>query len=57
MQQQFKDLVTGAKFIFNGEAYTRIEDDRQSCCLVFNAQKDSDGHKIMVLPLENVEVL
>lgn len=57
MQKQFKDLENGTKFVYNGETYTRIEDDRQSCCLVYNAQKDADGQKVMVLPLENVEVM
>jgi hypothetical protein len=54
--QQFKDLVVGAKFSYNGETYTRIEDDRHSCCLVYNAQKDNTNEKVMIMPLENVEV-
>ncbi len=54
--QQFKDLVVGAKFTYNNETYIRIEDDRQSCCLVFNAQKENTNERVMILPLENVEV-
>lgn len=57
MSIQFKDVVIGTKFVYQGETYTRIPDDRQSCCLVHNAQKDSDGSKIMVVPLSEVEVI
>jgi hypothetical protein len=54
---QFKDVGVGTKFVYQGETYTRIPDDRQSCCLVYNAQKDSDGSRIMVVPLSEVQVV
>lgn len=57
MSTQFKDIAVGTKFVYQGETYTRIPDDRQSCCLVYNAQKDNDGAKIMVVPLSEVEVV
>ncbi len=56
MEKQFKDLNVGEKFIYNSIGYTRIEDERVSCCHVNNAINNETQEKIMVIPLENVTV-
>lgn len=56
MDKQFKDLAVGEKFIHNSISYTRIEDDRVSCCHVKNAINNDTQEKVMILPLENVTV-
>ena len=56
MDKQFKDLVIGEQFIHNSISYTRIEDDRISCCQVKNAINNETQEKTMILPLENVSV-
>lgn len=56
MQKQFKDLATGEKFTFNGESFTRIDNEQVSCCRTLNAIKDANQEKVMIQPLENVEV-
>lgn len=56
MNKLFKDLAVGEKFILNNENYTKVEDERISCCKVLNAVKENDNQKIMITPLTEVVV-
>jgi hypothetical protein len=56
MEKQFKDLNVGEQFVYNSISYTRIEDERVSCCHVKNAINNQTQEKVMVTPLENVTV-
>lgn len=56
MKKQFKDLQVGDKFIKDSVEFLRIEDERVSCCKVFNCQNTSTHEKAMTLPLDEVEV-
>lgn len=49
------DLKTGDRFTYNGQEYTRIADERISCCKVFNAQAVTTGEKIQIAPITEVE--
>jgi len=56
MLKQFKDLELNEQFVHNGVSFIRIPDQRISCCKVLNAENTSTKEKIMILPLEEVEV-
>jgi hypothetical protein len=56
MEQQFKDVTVGQFFILNDIRYQKIQDERVSCCKVLNAENSATKEKLMILPLENVNV-
>lgn len=56
MDTQFKDIEVGTVFVFNGVKYTKIADERVSCCRVLNAENAETKEKSMILPLENIQV-
>jgi hypothetical protein len=56
MNKLFKDLNIGEKFVYNNETYIKTEDERVSCCKVLNALKESNNEKIMITPLQEVQV-
>lgn len=55
MNKLFKDLNVGEKFSYNNEIYTKITDERISCCKVINAIKDISNEKVMITPLQEVQ--
>lgn len=56
MQKQFKDVEVGKTFTFQNINYQKIPDERISCCKVLNALNNDTKEKVMILPLEEVEV-
>jgi len=54
---EFHTLADGTKFNRNGMVYTKIPAERVNCCTVLNAIEENSQQKIMVQPLENVEVV
>lgn len=56
MNKVFKDLNVGEKFSYNNEIYTKVEDERVSCCKVLNAVKETNNEKVMITPLQEVQV-
>jgi len=56
MDKQFKDLSVGEQFVHNAVSYTRITDERVSCCHVKNAINNQTQEKVMITPLEMVTV-
>jgi hypothetical protein len=56
MKKQFKDLQVGNKFTKDSIEFVRIDDERVSCCKVFNSRNTSTNEKVMILPLDEVEV-
>lgn len=56
MNKLFKDLNIGEKFSYNNEIYTKVEDERISCCKVLNALKEINNEKVMITPLQEVQV-
>lgn len=56
MIKKFMDLQVGETFKYEGIVYTKIPDERISCCRVNNAQQSNDpGTKIQVVPIADVE--
>jgi hypothetical protein len=54
--QKFMDLAVGAVFTFENNSYTKILEERISCCTVRNAVSTTNPQqKIQVLPLIEVE--
>lgn len=57
MKKIFKDLTVGETFTLNGVSYTRIADERVSCCRTHNAAKvDNPNEKTQIQPTTEVEV-
>jgi hypothetical protein len=57
MIKQFKELQIGQNFTHNGKEYTRIENQRVSCCTTYNACETADAaKKIAITPLTEVQV-
>ena len=54
--QEFRTLKSGDKFLFNNQQYTKIPDEKVSCCKTLNATKDSDNTKVMFKPLDVVTI-
>lgn len=55
--KRFVDVGVGDKFILNGVEYTKIPEERISCCKALNAQTVSEPNtKIQVIPITEVEV-
>jgi hypothetical protein len=56
-QKKFSDIANGTKFTFNGIEYTKIPEERISCCQFYNAvQTSNTAAKIGVTPITEVEV-
>lgn len=49
------ELKTGDRFTYNGLEYTRIADERISCCKVLNAQAVVTGEKVQIAPITEVD--
>jgi hypothetical protein len=56
MNKLFKDLNIGEKFTLNNETYIKAEEERVSCCKVLNALKEATNEKVMITPLQEVQV-
>lgn len=55
--KKFKDLSVGDTFIFNNVEYTRIADEKISCCRSNNAVlNDETKKKTFIQPLSEVQV-
>jgi|688.fasta_scaffold00762_51 hypothetical protein len=53
---KFHELAVGEKFKMNNLEYQKIPEVKLSCCKIKeNAQSSSDGSKIVVKPLDEVE--
>jgi hypothetical protein len=53
----FKTLSVGQVFTYNGKQYTRVTDQKVSCCKTLNAAEvDNPDTKIMIKPLVSVEI-
>lgn len=51
------DVPVGAEFTYNGEVYVRTNDERVSCCTVYNSVKKSTNEKFALVPAEKVVVV
>ena len=51
---QFHELVVGDKFIIENVEYTRINDERISCCKVLNAVRNDNQEKTQIVPITEV---
>jgi hypothetical protein len=57
IKKQFKELVVGDTFTYNGLEYVKIKDEKVSCCRTLNAAQASDEtKKVMVPPITEIEV-
>lgn len=55
--QRFVDLAVGTKFIYDNKEYVKIQDQRITCCKVFNATLPGDPHqKFFIPPISEVQV-
>lgn len=55
---RFVDIPVGTKFTHEGQTYVKTEDQRVSCCKVFNAVLASDvRQKTMIIPANDVEIV
>lgn len=53
----FKEIKDGTIFTYNGIRYTKIPDEKVSCCTTLNAAEVNDPNKkIMVKPLVEVSI-
>lgn len=51
---KFHELKIGDKFTIDNVEYTRITDERISCCKVLNAQKTENNEKVQIVPVTEV---
>ena len=56
MTEPFNTIAIGTNFVWHNVEYSKIADERISCCKVLNAVRLDSGEKIMIAPIENVEV-
>jgi len=55
--KRFVDIEVGSRFSLNGVEYTKIPEERISCCKALNAQTTTEPHtKIQVIPITEVEI-
>lgn len=55
--KRFVDIGVGEKFVLNGVEYTKIPEERISCCKALNAETVTEPKsKIQVIPITEVEV-
>jgi len=55
--KQFKDLQIGETFTYNNVEYTRIKDEKISCCRSNNAVDNTEAKaKTFIQPLSEVQV-
>ena len=55
---KFYELAVGEKFTSNGNEFTKIPEERVSCCQIkWNAENSVTKEKVVVKPMENVERL
>lgn len=53
---KFHELAVGEKFKFNDAEFTKIPEERVSCCKIkWNCENVSTGEKIVLKPLDQVE--
>lgn len=54
--KKFFDIAVGEVFIFNSVEYTKISEERISCCKALNAETVSEPKsKIQIVPITEVE--
>ena len=54
--KQFKDISVGEIFYFNGLKYTKVTEERISCCKAINAVAlDNQANRVYVKPTDEVE--
>ena len=56
MLKEFHTLSDGTEFTRNGSVFVKIPGERVNCCTVLNALNKETNEKVMVPPLDNVEV-
>lgn len=57
-QTRFVDIAVGTKFKVENKEYTKIQDERISCCKLFNAVLSADPtKKHFIVPITEVEVV
>jgi hypothetical protein len=57
MTLKFVDLKTGDRFLLNNKEHLRIDDERISCCKVFNAKIVATEEKVQIIPITEVELI
>jgi len=56
--QKFADIAIGTKFKTDNKEYIKIQDERISCCKLFNAVLATDStKKHFIIPITEVEVV
>lgn len=57
MKKQFKEIVDGEQFTFNGLQFKKIAAVKISCCKSINAEESTNANnRIFVQPNQEVEV-
>lgn len=54
---KFSELAVGQKFNINGTEYQKTETQKVSCCKSLNAIKIANNEKVMIKPVQEVEVV
>lgn len=54
---KFSELNVGQKFKFNSIEYQKAEAQKVSCCKVLNAINVATQQKVMIKPIEDVELV
>lgn len=53
---KFHELAVGEQFKFNNQEFTKIPEQRVSCCKIkHNCENISTGEKVVLKPLDDVE--
>ena len=53
---KFHELSVGEKFKFNIQEFTKVPEERISCCKIkFNCQNCGTGDRVVLNPLDDVE--
>lgn len=56
--KQFKDVAVGESFKFNGLQYTKVQEERISCCRSINAvASENEANRTFIQPNAEVEEL
>jgi|694.fasta_scaffold54503_3 hypothetical protein len=56
LEKQFIDIEVNSVFVLDDLEYTKIGEERLSCCKVLNAIRNDTKEKVMILPLQRVKV-
>lgn len=53
---KFYELAVGEKFTANGSEFTKIPEERISCCQIkWNAENNTSKDKVVMKPMDDVE--